>query len=349
LEKSVCDAVKYRTKIGMETASEILKSYIRRLLFVYLSSGLFFTLKAQTVSGIVLDRETEAPLPYASVYLASLRNGIYSSVAGLFKLNYDNPNDTIIISVIGYKPYKDKIANLKLADNVIYLEPNTIALNEVVVTPSKKKKKTMMLGMLNKALNKLNSLPAYGPVKMKNDGSSSFCVEHYLFIEGINIPVRIKKIIVGCSKKEEQLEAVFRIKFYTKNNETNEPDQLVNKKDIVKSFSRTKSKTITFDVENENLVLPHEGLFVSVEHIGYNLHEQHIDTVLLNKYHILTEEKCSDELVLIYVKSKKNAISGVILGIYDLPFPKRLMNLCQNEKNKFNILIRLEVEELETL
>ena len=30
LEKSVCDAVKYRTKIGMETTSEILKTYLKR-------------------------------------------------------------------------------------------------------------------------------------------------------------------------------------------------------------------------------------------------------------------------------------------------------------------------------
>lgn len=30
MEKSVCDAVKYRTKIGMETTSEILKTYLKR-------------------------------------------------------------------------------------------------------------------------------------------------------------------------------------------------------------------------------------------------------------------------------------------------------------------------------
>ncbi|NDV56953.1 hypothetical protein D0T85_02335 [Bacteroides sp. 519] len=30
LEKSVCDAIKYRTKIGMETTSEILKTYLNR-------------------------------------------------------------------------------------------------------------------------------------------------------------------------------------------------------------------------------------------------------------------------------------------------------------------------------
>jgi predicted transcriptional regulator of viral defense system len=30
IEKSVCDAVKYRTKIGMETTSEILKTYLTR-------------------------------------------------------------------------------------------------------------------------------------------------------------------------------------------------------------------------------------------------------------------------------------------------------------------------------
>lgn len=30
LEKSVCDAIKYRTKIGMDVASEILKNYLKR-------------------------------------------------------------------------------------------------------------------------------------------------------------------------------------------------------------------------------------------------------------------------------------------------------------------------------
>ena len=30
LEKSVCDAIKYRTKIGMDVASEILKTYLKR-------------------------------------------------------------------------------------------------------------------------------------------------------------------------------------------------------------------------------------------------------------------------------------------------------------------------------
>jgi hypothetical protein len=30
LEKSVCDAVKYRTKIGIDVTSEILKNYLKR-------------------------------------------------------------------------------------------------------------------------------------------------------------------------------------------------------------------------------------------------------------------------------------------------------------------------------
>ena len=30
IEKSVCDAIRHRTKIGMETASEILKTYLKR-------------------------------------------------------------------------------------------------------------------------------------------------------------------------------------------------------------------------------------------------------------------------------------------------------------------------------
>jgi hypothetical protein len=53
-----------------------------------------------------LDKETNLPVPYASVYLSSLKSGVYSSEAGLFKLKYDSPNDTLVVSVVGYSVFK---------------------------------------------------------------------------------------------------------------------------------------------------------------------------------------------------------------------------------------------------
>ncbi|MDR0394164.1 MAG: carboxypeptidase-like regulatory domain-containing protein [Tannerella sp.] len=309
---------------------------------IFFLSGLFCVgSHAQNISGLVLDKETNEPIPYASVYLASFKNGIYASESGRFRLNYDSPNDTVIFSAIGYVSYKDKIANLKSNRNIIYLDPNTIELDEVVVTPAKKKKKTMRIGAHNSRQKQWWGSAA----GMKTDGSFSFNVEHYLFIDGINIPVRIKKIIVGCSKKEERLEAVFRVRLYTKNKETDEPDQLVNKKDIVKSFTRIKSKKITFDVETENLILPPEGLFVSAEHIGYNLNEL-VDDSLLNKYNILNVKNANSEISWLRVKSKNGAIAGTKLqGKYYLPIKGNEI-YYQMEKQKYNIFIQLEVEEL---
>ncbi|MDR1115414.1 MAG: hypothetical protein LBL33_04585 [Tannerella sp.] len=233
-----------------------------------------------------------------------------------------------------------KIINLKSSNNIIYLEQNIIELAEVIITPSAKKKKTIKLGASKKQNKKWLSSGA----GIKADGSFSFNLEHYLYIDGIAAPVIIKKIIVGCSKKEEQLEAVCRIRLYTKNKETNEPDQLVNKRDIVKSFTNTTSNTIMFDVGNENLILPAEGLFVSVEHIGYNLNER-ISNSLLNKYNILNVENGNKEIAFAYVKSKEGAIAGMRdYGMYYLSFDGNEEKV-QMEKQKYNVFIQLEVEE----
>ncbi len=300
----------------------------------------FYAGKAQTVSGVVLDKETGEPIPYASVYLSSFKSGIYASEKGLFELKYDSPNDAIIVSVIGYVSYQNKMANLQSTGNMIYLEPNTINLEEIVVIPSTEKKETIWLGALNTRNKRWNGAVA----DIKTDGSFAFNVEDYLFVNGINVPVRIKKVVVGCSKEEEKLEALFRIRFYAKDIETNEPAQIVNKKDIVKGFIRTKSKTITFDIENENLIFPPEGLFVSVEHIGYILNEQ-VDDSLLNKYNLLTPKKANREISIAYVKSREGAIAGVkFQGMYYLPIEGN-ENFYQMEKQKYNVFIQLEVEK----
>ena len=312
---------------------------MQRSILLLLLFYLCFESNAQSISGIVLDKETNEPLPYASVYLSSLKRGNYTAESGQFSLRYDSPDDTIIISVIGYTSFMTEIKNLKSSENIIYLEPNMISLDEVVVTPPKKKKKTFMLGATNR-----DKMSVSSPMTTDSGGFFSVSIEHFLFIDGKDAPMRIKKIIVGCSKKENW-ESVFRIRLYTMNKNTKEPDELVNNKDIIKGFTHTKSKKITFDIENESIILPPEGLFVSVEHIRYNYNEQ-VDYSSSNKYIFSETIGGRRELSITYVKSKKGAIAGIKKqGLYYIPFEGH-ETYFQMEKQKRNVMIRLEVEEL---
>ena len=312
--------------------------YMQRLI-LFLLFFLCFESNAQSIRGLVLDNETNEPIPYASVYLSSFKSGVYASENGMFELKYDSPDDTIIVSVIGYTSYQSKIADMELSGNSIFLEPKAIELAEVVVTPSMKKKKMIRLG----ARNNLNKRWEGVFTEIKTDGSLSLNVEHCLFIDGLDVPVVIKKVIVACSIKGEQLEALFRVRFYTKDPETNEPDQIKNKKDIVKGFTLSKSKTITFDIENEHIIHPSEGQFVSFEHIGYRPNSG-VDS-LGNNYNIMSVDKTNNEMVRIgYVKSKEGAIAGVKFhGFYYMPFEGN-ENFFSMEKQMLYLFIQLEVE-----
>ena len=308
-------------------------------LILFLLFFLCFESNAQSIRGLVLDKETNEPIPYASVYLSSFKRGVYASENGMFELKYDSPDDTIIVSVIGYTSYQSKIADMELSGNSVFLEPKAVELAEVVVTPSMKKKKMIRLG----ARNKLNKIWGGVFAEINTDGSLSFNIEHCLFIDGLDVPVVIKKVVVACSIKGEQIEALFRVRFYAKDPETNEPDQIKNKKDIVKGFTLSKSKTITFDIENENIIHPSEGQFVSFEHIGYK--PKSVIDSLGNNYNIVNTDKINGEMVRIgYVKSKEGAIAGKKYhGFYYMPFEGNEKRFFM-EKQMINIFIQLEVE-----
>ena len=86
--------------------------------------------RTQEVKGIIADRNTKTPIPYATVITA----GQYAIAndQGQFKI-YPNPyniNDSIAVQIMGYLDFKAPIGSLK---DTLYLDPNPIALNEVIL------------------------------------------------------------------------------------------------------------------------------------------------------------------------------------------------------------------------
>ncbi|MEJ1221691.1 carboxypeptidase-like regulatory domain-containing protein [Sediminicola sp. 1XM1-17] len=94
----------------------------------------FLPLRAQVISGTLLDFSTQKPIPYATIHLEN-NKGVISNEEGQFNLFLDRNNkstDSLFISCMGYETLGNTIGQFK--DTLVYLNPKPIALNSVIVS-----------------------------------------------------------------------------------------------------------------------------------------------------------------------------------------------------------------------
>jgi hypothetical protein len=96
-------------------------------------SLLFFPARlfAQQLSGVVLDKNTRLPVPYATVMGANTLTA--TSADGRFYITNISPGDSVKITSIGYKSYKlgFDLSTPQLV--TVYLQPTSILLQDVLV------------------------------------------------------------------------------------------------------------------------------------------------------------------------------------------------------------------------
>ena len=120
----------------------------RHLIHFLLVTALFVcsaaTMMAQTtVKGQVVDAETAEPLIGATVTVEGTANGSVTNLDGLFSLNVD-PNATLVFKYVGFKDliYKVTQKSGTLDLGTVGLNPNAVALNDVVITSQAIARKT---------------------------------------------------------------------------------------------------------------------------------------------------------------------------------------------------------------
>lgn len=88
-----------------------------------------------TISGRILDKQTKEPLPLASIYIKNKLIGTSSNTQGAFTFHIPSELEyqLIVISMIGYESI-EKLPSQFKEDDLIYLQPSTLMLDQVVVT-----------------------------------------------------------------------------------------------------------------------------------------------------------------------------------------------------------------------
>ncbi len=220
------------------------------ILFLLLSSNTIF---GQVIKGTLLNAGNHKPIEFANIGIVGKNIGTVSDLHGNFslKVNADNNNDTVLISVIGYESLSLKISDLKRhSSNELFLKEKNYTLNEVVIKPNLFKQK--ILGVTAKSDRLVvgfqdNKLGYELGIKMK--------VKKTALLKIVNIN------IANCS-----YDTIFyRLNIYkvhkknTFENILQEPIYLKMSKELVKG-------QVQIDLQSKNIVVQGDFL-ITLEHI----------------------------------------------------------------------------------
>ncbi len=199
------------------------------------------------IVGIVLNKESNKPLPYVNIGILNKETGTVSDTDGKFTLNLKRElgSDTMRISSIGYKPVEILVKDLILEKQPISinLEEQISELDEVVISAKAFKKKT--LG--NKTESKFMS--------------TGFSYDQLGAEMGIKINVRKNPTFVDAfnfniSYNRLSAKAIFRVNFYSVEN--NKPKENILSEGVLVPIEPKQVGKITVDLKPYDIVLKND-------------------------------------------------------------------------------------------
>ena len=92
-----------------------------------------FGYSQKTIKGKVLEATTSEALPFVNLFSSESNQGVYTNLEGYFEFQIPNGVQSITISCLGYKTIIIPIENLNEKEQIIRLEAEEYALEEVIV------------------------------------------------------------------------------------------------------------------------------------------------------------------------------------------------------------------------
>lgn len=91
---------------------------------------------SQSISGLVIDKSTKAPIPFATIKTGTY-TGVISNDKGYFLTNMEDVKDVLNISCVGYQNKTISYNDIKVLDFIIELETDITQLNDVYISNKK--------------------------------------------------------------------------------------------------------------------------------------------------------------------------------------------------------------------
>lgn len=206
------------------------RSIVFSVLLLCISTSLFA--QSKTFEGITKDKTTAQPIAYVNIGVLDKNTGTVSNANGEFKLPLDTAldNETLKISIVGYKSLTYKVADFKKAlreNNTVLLEKNIAELKEIVIKNKNLKdarlgnilgRRPASAGFVNNVLGneigivvKIKNKPTYieafhAMVDYNHYGELKFRLNIYDLKKGIpDSPLLTESIIINSSIEKGEL------------------------------------------------------------------------------------------------------------------------------------------------
>lgn len=250
-----------------------MKLFFSISLILILSSSL----AQNSISLLIIDSDSKEAVPFVKVTVKNKNRGTYSNEKGIVSLDNLMIKDTLYINHIGYESKLLLVKNLKYLKQ-ISLIPTTYILNETTI----------------KASNYKETLIGYSRIKSNSTlGTSIIGSETAVLIEPENITnAYINEIIFKIRNKSKNNPIV---RFHLYKNKKGFPGEEIFIKDNL--FTIKSKNKVKINIQNENIKLPKQGIFVSLEWIG--IFEKngtvHHETTLIHNLRLKTKSKTKAE------------------------------------------------------
>ena len=89
------------------------------------------------IRGVVMDKKTRKPLPYANVFIINKSIGTISNASGAFMLKLTDipPEDTLGVSYLGYRLFRMPLSDIDTNHITIRLSTDQVQLDEIIIRP----------------------------------------------------------------------------------------------------------------------------------------------------------------------------------------------------------------------
>ena len=209
-----------------------------QIILLLLSFSLFSQIK-----GKVVDTNNRA-IPFANIWVENVNIGTTAEENGEFSLPLFDKNKNLIVSALGFEQQ-----TIKAADNLtIILKPSEIQLDEIVLIKKYASKEIEIGKVQDKVLT-------------ASDNGPRIDIKFFPYLPKYKKTKFINRISVYTDSKIEN--ATVKLHFY-KWNENGFPGDELLKKDFIATLKKGTIKN-TFSLENLNLVMPKNGVFVGFE------------------------------------------------------------------------------------
>jgi hypothetical protein len=230
-----------------------------------------FTAVAQSISGKILETETNEPIEFVNIYIEKIENGTTSNEKGEFNLKLNKKiksRETIRFSKIGFTTISYTSSELEQLDFVVHLSKKTEKLSEVTVTSNKK----------------LDSKVPYEKLSSIKKGIHHFgsaIVDNKIYVIGGD-----ESLIIDTAKKvlnEVSMNPIAGMEDFIKEYRSN------------LSWERYSNKLQTYDIENDSW---------SISNLKFRKRAYHKTIYINNKLYVLGGKTLSPNQKFQYLDAK---------------------------------------------